>query len=315
MITAMKETNITTLGAVTDRVYDMSGECFDELVPVSDISFDSLDLINIGTKKHSLYPIAQTSIAARLGVPHQYLKKCPTDLQADNLNHWIKHERNEHMFLRFDGDNVRAVFTPRYTPADNTQVLRKLEEVGYGSDVKVQCHMDDTFMVLNILKPEKSFKVNGDEMTPGISIANSEVGLAALSVSAYILRLICTNGLISTEKVTAAKYRHVSSRVLDEFPEALRGLTYDLSGQKYQFKVSMESQVTDPLKTFEQFNREFQLNEIERDALEWAWPKESGDMMFNIIQTYTRAAQYEGLSAESSFKLQKTGGSILALVN
>jgi hypothetical protein len=36
--------------------------------------------------------------------------------------------------------------------------------------------------------------------------------------------------------------------------------------------------------------------------------------MFNVVNAYTRAAQFEGLSAESSFRLQKLGGMILEIV-
>jgi hypothetical protein len=37
--------------------------------------------------------------------------------------------------------------------------------------------------------------------------------------------------------------------------------------------------------------------------------------MFHIINTYTRASQYDLLSADASFKLQKIGGNILAMLN
>ena len=29
-------------------------------------------------------------VRLRLGIPHQYLRKCPSDLQAENINHWIE---------------------------------------------------------------------------------------------------------------------------------------------------------------------------------------------------------------------------------
>lgn len=54
------------------------------------------------------------------------------------------------------------------------------------------------------------------------------------------------------------------------------------------------------MATVERFNRQFQLCQQERDAVEWALPQEMGPAMFLIVQTYTRAAQFEGLSAESS---------------
>ena len=39
------------------------------------------------------------------------------------------------------------------------------------------------------------------------------------------------------------------------------------------------------------------------------------DRMFHIVNSYTRAAQYPTLSAESGYRLQKVGGNILAMLN
>jgi hypothetical protein len=42
---------------------------------------------------------------------------------------------------------------------------------------------------------------------------------------------------------------------------------------------------------------------------------EMGDTMFNVVNTYTRAAQMDGLAAESSFRLSRVGGNILGMLN
>ncbi|MCK5602995.1 DUF932 domain-containing protein [Candidatus Pacearchaeota archaeon] len=306
---------MTNLMNVSERVYSMSKDCHDELVPVKDVSFNGLGEVKIGSETHPMKPIAQMSIAQRLGIPHHYLKKCTPDLQAANMNHWIKHEKNEEIFMRFDGDKVRAIFTPRYVPVDNMEVMRKLEEMAFDPDTEVQCHLDSGFMLLNIPAPEQSFKIHGDEMTPGISISNSEVGLSSLALAAYILRLICTNGLVTTEEVMSARYRHISHKVLNGFENALSGISLNMNDQKIQLMIAHTMPVEDHVETFERFNRQYQLNEVERNAVEWAWPHEHGDRIFNIIQTYTRAAQHKELSADSSYKLQRTGGNILAMMN
>jgi len=41
---------------------------------------------------------------------------------------------------------------------------------------------------------------------------------------------------------------------------------------------------------------------------------EYGFNMFNIVNVYTKAAQYKALPAESSFRLEKVGGTILGMV-
>ncbi len=199
----------------------MSCDNWDACVPVNDISFDHLARVSIAGQSQPVKPIAARSISARLGIPYQYLQKCPKELQAENLNHWITQERNKELFFRFgSGGAVRAIFTPRYVPIDNTTVLSRLSDVGYGPDTRVQCALDDNFITLSIPDDSKTFAVNGDRITPGISVINSEVGLSSLHISVFYLRLVCTNGMISRSEVRSS-YRHISEKVLTERPLVL----------------------------------------------------------------------------------------------
>jgi hypothetical protein len=306
--------NMTTLGEVSDRVDAMNQNCHDALVDVPAISFESLETMKIGDERHTLRTVAQRSIAWRLGIPYNYLAKCPVDLQAEQMNHWIKHVKREQLFVRFDGEDVRAVFTPRYKPVDNFEVIARLDEMGYTPDTKVQCSLDGEFMLLSIPDGKRSFKIGSDKMTPGLSIGNSEIGLASLSVSAFILRLVCTNGMVSKDEISTS-YRHISTKNLTELPQVFQKVGDGLGRQKDRLKLSLESPVSDPLATIERFNRQFALGEREKAAVEWAWPQEAGETMFNVVNTYTRAAAMVGLPAESSFRLQRMGGEVLGMLN
>jgi len=305
---------LTTLGKVFDRIDAMSANCYDQNIDVPDISFDNLDVLKIAGEPHEIRPVAQRSISNRLGIPYPYLRRCPPDVQALNLNHWITKEKNEKLLFRFDDQDVRAVFTTKYIPVDNFEVCERLDSLGYGLDTEVQCHLDPEFMSLSIPDGKQAFDINGDRFKPGISISNSEVGLASLSIAAFVLRLVCTNGLVAKSDVSAS-YRHVSTKILNEFPQVLDKVSYELGTQRSQFCLSMQSPVDDPESTLASFNRQFGLNAQEKEAVEWALPKEIGNTMFAIVNTYTRAAQWNELSAESSFRLSRVGGDILGMLN
>jgi hypothetical protein len=77
-------------------------------------------------------------------------------------------------------------------------------------------------------------------MRPGISVSNSEAGLAALSIAAFILRLICPNGMISKTEVKAS-YRHVAGKILSEFPEVLEKIREAAHLDKDKFKIALDS--------------------------------------------------------------------------
>ena len=107
------EKTMTTLGEVAERIDRMSASCLDHYIPVSEIYFDSLEIVHFKNNVCPMKPIAQKAICNRLGIPYQYLSKCPPDIQALNLNHWIKEERNEELLFRFDkNDGHKRLFRP-----------------------------------------------------------------------------------------------------------------------------------------------------------------------------------------------------------
>lgn len=308
--------NMTTLGQVADQIDAMSRNCHDKVVNTADIAFMDLEHVSIAGETFPVTPMAQRSFAYRLGIPYQYLTRCPAEIQAYNMNHWIKEEPNPELFMRFDGDEVRALFTTKYQPVDNFEVLERLDSLGFGPDTMVQCNLDDEFMSLSIPDKEYAFKINKkDEHIPGISISNSEVGLASLSIAAFVLRLICTNGAVRKTEISGKSYRHVSAKVLEDLPQTINMVRLDLDNQKTQFQISSESPVEHPHAMIENFNRQYQLSQPEKEAVDWSIPQELGNTMFHVINTYTKASQFPALSAESSYKLQKIGGNILDMVN
>ena len=306
--------SLRTLGDAEQHIKKITKNYYDESIPVKSLKFDNLNTVRIDGEKHTLRPMAQQGIAFRLGIPLSYLRKCQEELQAYNMNYWIKHEKNEELFFRFDADdNVRTVFSPRYVPLDNIQVIKHLYSIGFDKKADVRANIDDDFMSLSIF--EGSFKINRDQMRNGFCFSNSETGLASFSLSAYVMRLVCSNGLVSRKNVSLAKFPHVSEKTLSKIPALLEETSRELTIQKKSFELSTKSPVDDPEATLDSFNRQFKLNEVERKAVEWGWKQEEGSNLFYIINAYTRGAQFPDLSAVSSFKLQKTGGQILALVN
>src|SRR5208337_5405811 len=122
---------MSTLAEVNRRVGELSKNCSDQLIDTRQIRFDDLETIKIEGEPHYLRPSAQQLVALRYGIPLSYLKRCPADVQSYNLNYWQKQERNERVFVRFDGEEVRAVFTPRYKTMDKDEIMNRLEELGY----------------------------------------------------------------------------------------------------------------------------------------------------------------------------------------
>jgi hypothetical protein len=209
----------TTLGNLIEQVETMSAGNFDETVSLNEIEFASLNEMWIGGVGVEVLPQAQRLLANRLGVPFSYLDRCPTELQAENLNYWLKQERKEResFFLRFNGQRqVRAAFTTRFEPIDNYEILLKMLDLGFRPEQEVQYMLDDGMMVVKVPEYGKSFNVVlKDTVAPGISIGNSEIGFLSLCIECFYLRLICTNGMVMPVSVGQSRFKHVSRKAFE----------------------------------------------------------------------------------------------------
>ena len=300
---------------VIGNVKEMSAHHYDETLPLADMRFHSLNRMLISGKEVQVLPSAQRLFANRLRVPHSYLVRCPGDLQAENLNHWLREEREkrETLFCRFDGDNLRAVFTDRYCALDHMQILSRMLDYGFNQDVEVHYSLDHEILVLKVPDFTRTFAFGGDKIVPGISIANSEVGILAFSIEAYFYRLVCSNGMIAKTAV-ASRFRHVSRKALDEFPDLLRQVVYESEHSQRRFEISTQTRVDNPLATIGSFNRQFLLTKREAEVVQQAWDAEQGFTMFHVLSAYTRAAHETTMTAEEAYKLERIGGMILSMV-
>ncbi|MCD4675939.1 MAG: DUF945 domain-containing protein [Desulfobacula sp.] len=315
-------TKTTTLESVIDHVHQDSANHFDETLPVQEMSFDSLNQMSISGKQVDVATSAQRLLSNRLRVPHSYLMRCPEDLQARNLNFWIEQEsrHRETFFCRFNGNTLRAVFTERYQPLDNMEILAQLIQMGFGPNLQVQYSLDHGMFLLKIPEYDKAFGVNSghggslDEIVPGVAFANSEVGLIAFSIESFFYRLVCTNGLISVAKAKTSRFKHISNRGIENFPETLAMVVDGSVRNQIEFKLSRESYVDNPISSIESFSRRFGLSQNEAEIVKQSFENESGNTMFHIINAFTAAAKTEGLSTADVYKFEKTGGQVLSLV-
>jgi hypothetical protein len=286
-------------------------------VPVKALEFESLTQVWVDNVSGEVSQTAARLFSNRLKVPYSYLMRCPDSLVADNLNHWIAEEAKtrETFFCRFDGGRLRAVFTERYCALDHVTVLNRMLESGFRPNQEVQYCLDENILVVKVPEYDRSFSISAkDQIIPGISIANSEVGALALSIETYLYRMVCSNGLIVKTAVGVSRFKHVSMRPLENFPETLSQVIGQSQGHQEKLLISTQTPVANPFGTIESLSRQFGLGKTETEAVKAAWELEPEGTMFAIINSFTRAAQAETLSVEQSYSLEKVGGAVLSMI-
>ena len=308
----------TTLGNLIEQVETMSAGNFDETVSLSEIEFSSLNEMWIGGVGVEVLPQAQRLLANRLRTPFSYLDRCPPELQAQNLNYWLEQERKERntFFCRFNGQRqVRAVFTDRYTAIDNREILSKMLELNFRPEQEVQYMLDDGMMVVKVPEYARRFEVAlKDEVVPGLTIGNSEIGFLSFCIECFYLRLVCTNGMVVPVSAGQSRFKHVSRKAFEALPETIRQVAESSNRQQAQMVISVNTPVHNPIQAIEGFNKRFGLTQTEGEMVKTSFAQETGETMWNVIQAYTGSAKAPELTVEAAYRLERAGGQILALV-
>lgn len=304
---------LTTLGEANAIVREKAKTHRDKTMPATAIRFNDFDTVTVDGGAYAMQKSAQRLISGRLKIPFEYLKRCPRHLQEENLNHWMQGLGSKPLFLRFADQSLRAVFTTRYQVINNVDIIDRLLRTGFSEEEEIFFTFSDEIMVINRPKMAQVFRLMQEELVPGISIANSEVGVSCFAVQSFYLRLICTNGLISAETVNR-RIRHVRKSALQDFDSLIGGLEMLTSDSQRKMQAAINQPVEEPLKTIESFNRQFGVKSKDAAIVADSWQAEALYSMWGVINAYTRASHSMSVSEFTAYRLQQIGGLILNML-
>lgn len=294
----------------------------DQTVNIDDLRMDSDGLLRVGnTDAFELADHAVRQIGGRLRCPGDYLLRCPAELRARNVNHWLREQGTRDLLLRKHGRTVRAILSDRYSVVDDVDVTERLMAV-YGEDAEARIRRDVTHTTIEMVG--RSLRVSDPAadglLRSGIAVTNSEVGAGALKVFGLLYRSFCLNGMImgtttGTTNVTGVVRRHVG-----EVGEVLAQLTADLNGGAAMldaaaaaFAKSAEIFVPGNMagKVFDKITERYELTKAQRAAMGEAFAAEPGDRMYHVLNALTRAGTHSGLPVDAAQRLSFLGGSML----
>lgn len=204
-----------TRGAKRDLVADTRHLRMD-LVPANDDGPASPRLL-VKDEPFDILSLAHGQIANRIGIPNKYYDRMRQEapaLLADNVNHWFANQPERRM-VRTIRSSTRAFLSDRYQRIENEEIagaaLPVLAEMG----VQIQStEITDRRMYIHFTFPRVQAEVRvGDVVQAGGVISNSEVGLGSVSVTGLLWRLICLNGMKTTD---AFRKYHVGRQVADD---------------------------------------------------------------------------------------------------
>lgn len=182
--------------------------------------------LEFGDRHVGINEVAHGQLADHVAIPTKYYDRMRAEapaLLASNVNHWLEANPGERMVRTMDG-RARAFLSDKYRPMENESLAEAIFPVLNDLQVEIMSAdiTDRKFYIKavdrRILADVPAGKRIGDgshtffdTLSPAITIANSEVGLGALSVETSIFTKVCTN-LATISRAGSVRKHHVGSR-------------------------------------------------------------------------------------------------------
>lgn len=312
-IPTLREKPTRTLDELQDLLADVSRGHHDHIVSPKDLHVDertgTLAIRSI-SRDYDFKPLALSQMATKLNIPANYLQRCPSELRAANVNHWLERQRSD-LLVRCDGNQVRAILSHRYAIVNNTDIVAWMRDA-LGPETNLRFEVTEGYMTMHVVQPKDFLARPGDRLNNGVAVRNSEVGLACVEVHGLLYRQICLNGLILAGRNQQWRKRHIGNGDLaDRVKEAVIRLRDAAPTAMEGFTALHGIRVPDMPGLFKKVATRYSLTEAQLQAISDAFVIEPGDTMYHAVNAFTRAGNAETLPIEYRHNLQELGGRIL----
>lgn len=159
-------------------------------------------------------PMTHRHVSTYLKIPADYydrmIEKQP-ELLVSNVNTWFGSMQDRRMVRTLAGD-ARAILSPSYQRIEHEEIARVVLPIIMalpGVQI-VSCEITERRLYIHFVVPTIQGEVKrGDIVQVGGIISNSETGDGAVSVSGLIWRLMCLNGLKTSD---AYRRAHIGAK-------------------------------------------------------------------------------------------------------
>lgn len=174
--------------------------------------------LSVGPSVETIAPHAMDQLATRAGMNLRYLhdlqghqEDWARELVATNVNTLLAHEDPTTKYLvRSVGGRVRGVMSDAYKRMDSRPEVDAMIGAALGAGaVIVNGIYTETRVDLKIVRAKPIEVFPGEWMVFGLDYSNSDYGDGAREYRAFLLRLICLNGAVST---TELRKIHIGKR-------------------------------------------------------------------------------------------------------
>ncbi len=261
-----------------------------------------------GKERYELSTNSIVGACGLVGISQGYVNKFPREdieLLIPHLNYWFNKRRRRFSLLVDPDTNIVEAFNPDihhdYKMGDIVQIAYDTmkERAGEVLFDKTHCTMDKGLHFGIVLPQVQEEPDAGDYFAAGIHVRDSRIGKFKLRMSTYLLRLVCTNGMISTHPTGQAERKTTDDYKMDLHEWAHQALTISYENIEEEFnrvRGLVNRPVTEHSDRFtNKLFREYPVPRTTTNALlDGVERSETLYDVFNVITSHANNPDYEG---------------------
>ena len=277
-----------------------------------------------------------SQLSNKLDIPLKYYRRMrehSPELLARNINQWMpKKDTKSNLLLRTLDGRVRAVLSDRYKILDNHDLLLNcLEEFrNMGAELH-KADLTESHMYIKAIVPHTKEEIRqGDTVIPGVIVQNSEVGSGAFKVTPFMLREVCSNGMIGESAITKIHLGRKQDAGVVQFSQEtmvaegktlglqirdiIRGTFDPVTFKQWvqQVRAGTEVEIQNPIYAIDNVMESFGINDALKEDLLNHFTKGADTTQWGLANAVTRTAR-DLEDPEKVVELEAIGGQIAVM--
>lgn len=297
-----------------------------EMIIADDCSTITLDPTDTrGTRRQYMLDEQALAVLARyLKLPLTYLNECPSDFRAETLKYWRDRKGHADVIMETVENALVGLYPPGLMMLPVARIASMVENVfSPDDDIRMlireekKFHLDVTSNDYQVEVPNPNRITGrpevGDITCGGIRFLATPNKVKPPSVSRFFQRLVCLNGMTTSEAEGRIVIKGLSvPEVIESMEEAANRLLKDMDDHLDKYRQTADIVVPGhPVSFAEQLGNEFDVPQrVLHNILDRVRQlPEEGTTVYDINQAFTGVAN-EVRNYDTRSRLQNLGGSL-----
>lgn len=261
-------------------------------------------------------------LCQRLKVPYKFFKRCWQYHGDDGfrldcyINRWLEDRGKTKFLVRFDSisgkPEIRAILSSRYVDLSNEDMALELRNFPESKDFQVRFEWTPKHLFATLVSGKTKLLSNGQELSGGIRIRNSEVGMSSAVCEMMVLKETDKSGAI-IPGYDGFRRTHLQTKedFQQAFNDSINGIIERMENALDAMAQTQEIELHDAHEMVIAIGMMNNLDAAQVLVVKEYQQSATLSTLYDVIQLFAISATDAGLSVERREKLQRIAGELV----